>query len=408
MENQRIYRICVIGDRFGKGGRDRLSGVLHYAADNPHWSLCVHILGTPGSPINLYSLLKSQHPDHLIVLSCDSDTAPIIADAQKSGLIKGKTLSIDLNPDFDSKIRRILDVRLDNDAIARESMKLLMRRGFTNFAYVGYRPEQPLSDARRDAVRKIACADGCPFFATDDADNIAHLAAWLKDLPKPCGIITYYDMRSRDVLDACRLARIEVPQQLAIVGSDDDAGICEATHPTLTSVLPDFENGSYLAAGEFDKMLRRKTSRKTPRTMVYGVKSVTERESSVDFRGGGLLVSTASEYIRQHATTRLSVQDIADFCHVSRRLLELRFRQILEHSVHDEIEQVRLRTVCTKLRETRIPLNEIVRQSGFSSLAYLCALFQRKFGCTMRSYRTSRTLDGNLARPPPSRPVITR
>ena len=390
MGQSRIHNVCVIGDRFGKGGRDRLSGILRFAADSPSWLLNIHTLGIPGTTENLRSLFREQRPDHLIILSCDNETAKIISNAQTSGQIKGKTLSIDLNPHFDSMIRRTMDVRLDSKAIARESMKLMLRRSFSNFAYIGYRPEQQLSDARRDAIREIADADGYPFFSTDDGDNIAILAEWLKQLPKPCGIITYYDMRSRDVLDACRLARINVPQQIGIIGSDDDASICEATVPTLTSVLPDFENGAYLAAVHFDKLIRQSKLPKHPLVMYYGVKSITERESTTDFRGGGLLVSMACEYIRNKATSRISVQDVALHCHVSRRLLELRFNQILEHTVHDEIEMVRLRTVCAKLRETRLPIGDISRLSGFSSHAYLCTLFQKKFGCTMRTYRMSR------------------
>ena len=388
MRNRRIHRICVICDRFGTGGRNRLSGFLRYAAKNPEWSLSVHALGTPNSEENLRALLAAQQPDHLAVLSCDEPTANIIFDRQRTGQVRGQTMAVDLNPAFDAKVRRVLDVRLDSAAIARESMKLLTRCGYANFAYVGYRPELSLSEERREAVMRLAQADGFPFFATDDADDIGRLADWLKDLPKPCGVVTYYDIRSRDVLDACRLAHIDVPQQIGIIGSDDDPGICEATSPTLTSVLPDFENGTYLAAAAFDRIIRGRKPRKTPKKMSYGVKSISERESSIDFSGGGLLVSTARKYIQQHAASRaVTLQEVADHCRVSRRLLEVRFRQILNRTVHDEIEASRLDSVCTMLCETKLTIGDIVRKTGFSSLSYLCALFRRKFGCTMRDYR---------------------
>ncbi len=388
MKHSVTHRICVICDRFGKGGRDRLSGFLRYAAENPNWSLSVHTLGTPGSAENLSALLSTQRPDHLAVLSCDAQTADIIFNHQNSGLVRGQTMAVDLNPAFDAKVRRSLDVRLDSVEIARESMNLLARCGYTNFAYVGYKPEQSLSDERRDAVMNIAKAKGFTFFSTDDAENIATLAEWLKRLPKPCGVVTYYDMRSRDVLDACRLAHISVPQQIGIIGSDDDVGICEATHPTLSSILPAFENGTYLAAAEFDSMIRRRRL-KAMRTMKYGVKGISERESSIDFRGGGLLVSIARKYIRQNANTPITVQDVADHCHVSRRLLELRFREIMERTVHNEIANVRLDAVCAMLAETNLTIGDIVRKTGFSSLSYLCSLFLQKFGCTMRAYRQS-------------------
>ena len=124
--------------------------------------------------------------------------------------------------------------------------------------------------------------------------------------------------------------------------------------------------------------------------MSYGVKSVSDRGSSIDFSGGGLLVSTARKYIQQHAASRaVATQEVADHCRVSRRLLEVRFRQLLNHTIHDEIDMIRLESVCTMLCETRLTIGDIVRKTGFSSLSYLCALFRRKFGCTMREYRAN-------------------
>ena len=204
------------------------------------------------------------------------------------------------------------------------------------------------------------------------------------------GVVTYYDLRSRDVLDACNLAQLKVPEQIGIIGSDDDASICEATIPSLTSVLPDFERSTYLATSEFNKIIRSGGRQARTVQMTYGVRSVSERESTMDFRGGGLLVSTACEYIRSYASDAPSVQDVANHCRVSRRLLELRFREINECSVREEIERTRLKKVCTLLRETKIPLGEIARRTGYASQPNLCALFRKRFGCSMRDFRNGR------------------
>ena len=382
--------ICVIGDRWGKGGRDRLSGVLRFAAEHPEWSVDVVTLGTPGSIPKLRQTLESGTVNHLIVLSCDKTVAAILADAQDRRLVSGKTMTVDLSPVFQDAIRSQLDLHLDATAIARESMRLLLRRGYASIAYVGYKPERQLSNPRHDELQRIALADGLPFSSTDDADNIEHLARWLRTLPRPCGVVTYYDLRSRDVLDACNLAQLKVPEQIGIIGSDDDASICEATIPSLTSVLPDFERSTYLATSEFNKIIRSGGRQARTVQMTYGVRGVSERESTMDFRGGGLLVSTACEYIRSHASDAPSVQDVANHCRVSRRLLELRFREINECSVREEIERTRLKKVCTLLRETKIPLNEIARRTGYASPPNLCALFRKRFGCSMREFRNGR------------------
>ena len=105
--------------------------------------------------------------------------------------------------------------------------------------------------------------------------------------------------------------------------------------------------------------------------------------------GSNPTISTARKYIRKHAPTRdVAVSEVADHCRVSLRLLEVRFRQILNHTVHDEIEASRLDSVCTMLSETKLTIGDIVRKTGFSSISYLCAIFRRKFGCTMRDYRS--------------------
>ena len=389
MTKKSQQHICVIGDRWGKGGRDRLSGVLRFAAEHPEWSVDVVTLGTPGSIPKLRQTLESGNVDHLIVLSCDKNVATILSDALNRKLVSGKTMAVDLNPAFKESLPCQLDLHLDAAAVARESLKLLLRRGYASIAYVGYHPERQLSDPRRDELRRIIQADGIPFSATDKADNIEQLACWLKALPRPCGVVTYYDLRSRDVLDACNLAQLKVPEQIGIIGSDDDASICEATIPSLTSILPDFERSTYLATAEFNKIITCAKRRSQPMMLTYGVKNVSERESTMDFRGGGLLVSTACEYIRSHASDAPSVQDVASHCRVSRRLLELRFREINECSVREEIERTRLKKVCTLLRETKIPLGEIARRTGYASHPNLCALFQKRFGCSMRSFRNN-------------------
>lgn len=390
-EIRRPQQICVIGDRWGKGGRDRLSGVLRYSAENPEWTVNIVTLGTPGSVQKLKQILDSGTVDHLIILSCDKTVATILLEAQKRHLISGKTMTVDLNPVFREMVPPCqLDLQLDAIAIARTSIKLLLKRGYTSIAYVGYAPEHQLSNPRRDELRRIALADGIPFSATDNADNIERLAEWLKTLPRPCGVVTYYDLRSRDVLDACNLAQLRVPEQIGIIGSDDDASICEATIPSLTSVLPDFERSTYLATAEFAKLLEHRRPPKKPLRMTYAVKSVSERESTMDFRGGGLLVSTACEYIRSHAVNAITVQSVANHCRVSRRLLELRFREINECTVREEIERARLKKVCSLLRETRIPISEIAHRSGFSSQTNLAALFRKRFNCSMRDFRNKR------------------
>ena len=341
----------------------------------------------------MQTIFNERPPDAIALLTDDRKTIRFIESAQREGLFTGGVMIMDVKWDTVNRIRSSLDIRLDDEAIARASMGLLIRRGFANFAYVGFALEPQHSNARREAIRRIAEENGASFATTDDADDIARLSDWLKGLPRPCGVITYYDMRARDVLDACRLARLDVPGQIAIIGSDNDTGLCEATQPTITSVHPDFEGGAYEGAAEFDKVIRKNRLPKRTIMMTYGIRDIVERASTVDLRGGGLLVSMATAFIRLNAMRPITVGDVAGHCRVSLRLLELRFKAILNHGVRDEIENVRLENVKQMLRETGLSIKEIGYHCGFPSSSGLCTVFKRKFGKSPQVWRTDELLN---------------
>ena len=388
---KRMRRICIIADRSGKGGRDRLSGVLRYGSRTPDLTMEVISIGQSDAEARLQTIFNERPPDAIALLTDDRKTIRFIESAQREGLFTGGVMIMDVKWDTVNRIRSSLDIRLDDEAIARTSMELLIRRGFANFAYVGFALEPQHSNARREAIRRIAEENGASFATTDDADDIARLSDWLKGLPRPCGVITYYDMRARDVLDACRLARLDVPGQIAIIGSDNDTGLCEATQPTITSVHPDFEGGAYEGAAEFDKVIRKNRLPKRTIMMTYGIRDIVERASTQDVKGGGRIVSAACEIIRLHASDEIGVADVAAKLNVSRRLLEMRFRDVLGTGVAEELRRVRLESVCRQLRSTNLSIGEISAKSGFSSSSHLNALFRKTYGMTMHDWRNAST-----------------
>ena len=390
-----IRRVCVIGNRSGKGGRDRLSGVLRYSAQTPNWILDVILTDMTDACSRLTSTLNKTPPDAIILLTSERRILSVLLDAAKQGLSKCHVLTIDVPAFLLQGLRVDLSVQLDNAEIAMSSARLLIQRGHANLAYVGYRQEHEHSDVRENALSEIARADGLTFSSFEArsrrnaGDEILRLAEWLKTLPVPCGVITYYDYLSRDVIDACRLAGLDVPEQIAVIGVDNEISLCEAIQPSLSSILPDFEGGAYDAARELDTLMDKRRRPKTTLCRTYGVKTIVERNSTIDLRGGGRLITTACEYIRNHANKPLSVDRIAAYCRVSRRLLELRAREILGTSIREHIESVRMSNVRSLLAETRIPLQEIAFRTGFRTQSYLAARFKTLFGLSMRDYRNS-------------------
>lgn len=396
--NHNIRRICIVGDRSGKGGRDRISGILRYCAQTPNWILDVILVEMTDACQRLVSSLETTPPDAIILLTSKRKILSTLIDTAKKCKLSCHILSIDIPDHLLAGLRRDISLMLDDAQIAKAAAKLLIQRGHSNFAYVGYRQESEHSDVRERTLREIAQAEGFSFshfktrFTKNSGSEILRLAEWLKTLPVPCGIISYYDYLSRDIIDACRLARLNVPEQIAVIGVDNDISLCEATQPSLSSILPDFDGGAFRAAEELDLIMNGDSRPRETIRRSYGVKSIVERNSTIDLRGGGRLVAVASEFIRNHLNEPISVSQIAAYCNTSRRLLEIRIREILGTSLRRHIETMRMNNVRVLLSETRLSLQEISNRTGFGSQSYLAARFKKKFGCSMRTFRAAKAV----------------
>lgn len=290
-----------------------------------------------------------------------------------------------------------LDVCIDNNSLAGAAASLLMKRGLVNFAYVDElerSDETVRSKARGDAFARVLSRNNfeCARFSNNAgeggnwADELNRLADWLTELSKPCGIMAYADICAKRIYDACHIARLRIPDQIRIVSVDNDASLCENLFPSLTSIEPDFELCGYLAGQLLFGQLGKSPSAK-PICVTYGVKSVVERASTQDVKGSGRIVAAACEIIRLHVNEGIDVAEVAKRLKVSRRLLELRFRDVLGIGVAEELRRVRLESVCRQLRNTGLSIGEISAKSGFASSSHLNALFRSTYGMTMRDWR---------------------
>ena len=385
MTPSRQRRILVQLDLRQTAGRHAISGVLRYAATHPDWDL--QILG--GHPANepICDFLD-WHPAGLIT---DQPTdAAEIAKFRVHGL---KALA-----SFHRERERDLGIRIfhaecDQRDVARAAADLLTRKGLVHFAYVPAPIDDDELNERERAFCRTLLRKGFDVNVYNThsavthrwANEISALSDWLAALPKPCGVMAVFDQRAKHVIDACRLSGIAVPEQVQVIGVDNEEFICEQTMPSLSSVLPDFEGLGYRAAEQLDKVLRRPTARTV--TLKAKVKGVVERLSTADSRGAARCVALAREFIRQHAATSISVADIIRSSHTSERLLQRHFRAICGKSVRDELIESRLNLVKEHLRSTRIPIKHIGDFCGFPSTKHLMDLFKRRFGLTMSAYR---------------------
>lgn len=208
----------------------------------------------------------------------------------------------------------------------------------------------------------------------------------LLQLPKPAAVFAANDVIAIKVLDAAKHVGISIPADLSVLGVDNESCICLHSIPTLSSIQPDFEEAGFLAAKALQTMIER---RPTPMSHRYRVKCVVRRKSMEPASPAGKLVLRALEAIRTIDDPLMHVDDIATKLGVSRRLLDKRFRQIDGRSVLEAIQDQKLKRICTLLKTTRLSIREICENCCFRSPTYPMQLFHKRFGMTMRAWRSS-------------------
>ena len=396
LAKNRLVRIGFIGDLSHKATRDRFSGLLRFIAEKEApWDIKA-IDPISATDVELLQF-RNWAPVGIIT---NFENISVIA-KRISGRSRWRHETVFVNRlNLSRRSARAMDIRIDDASLSEAAASLLMKRGLVNFAYVDELErysETERSKLRGNAFVEFLARNGfaCARFSstingTNWSNELYRLADWLKELPKPCGIMAYADICAKRIYDACRIARLRIPDQIRIVGVDNDISLCENLSPTLTSIEPDFERCGYLAGQLMFERLE-KSSPAMPRSRSCGVKSIVERASTQDVKGGGRIVSAACEIIRLHASDEIGVADVAAKLNVSRRLLEMRFRDVLGTGVAEELRRVRLESVCRQLRSTNLPIGEISAKSGFSSSSHLNALFRKTYGMTMRDWRNTGT-----------------
>jgi len=288
-------------------------------------------------------------------------------------------------------------VRSDTAAVGRMAADYFISRKFIHYAYVGEVHGLEWSATRGEAFAETVRQRGfdCHLYGTllaaeqEDAGlERDRLRAWLKGLPKPVALLAAMDNRGRQVMDACAWAGLAVPDEVAVLGVDNDEDLCETTTPPMSSILLDAERASYEAAEQLDALMRRATRKR--KVITYGPVHVVSRRSTETTQIADIVVVQALEFIALNACSGIGVPDVVRHIRASRRLAEIRFRRELGHTILDEIQRVRLARVCTHLRETNLQIGEIVRACGFDSESHVSILFRRRFGCTMRDFRKNR------------------
>jgi LacI family transcriptional regulator len=287
-------------------------------------------------------------------------------------------------------------IEVDNAAVAQAAFDHLFERGFRQFGYCGY-AKYHWSSARQESFQQRAVEAGCPCEVyrqeirprgADLEQERSSMTRWLKRLPRPVGVMACHDPMGLQILEACAQIPISVPDEVAVIGVDNDDLLCDLSQPSLSSVVPDTARIGYQAAELLDRMLGGEVVR--PQDIQVTPLGVETRQSTDVLAVSDPDVVQAIRYIREHACEGIDVGAVVKKLAISRRVLELRFRELLRCTPHEQIVRVRIQRAMQLLAETELPLKTIAERAGFNDVEYLSMAFKRHSGLSPREFRRRR------------------
>lgn len=377
-------RILVAATVSGEAGRAYLSGVFDYANVAKKWTLEIIDDNTSLDK----RLLSGTAQDGVIIMFPHRALIP-------AQLHRGKTptVIVDFPPDglrkFDMPISF---VRLDDFAIGRTAAEHLLQRGkFNAFACFIDEPQFKYPHVREAGFRKHLTSAGAfvktltlPATNTDPRELKAFYLM-LDRLPRPLGVFAVRDRAAPRIYDYCKESGISIPDEIAIVGVDNDEIFCNTQPVQLSSILPDHRQVGYLAAKELNRLLRGSNGRE----LVYGksIKEIVLRASTRIVPPAAKMISTMLAFIDDKASGALRVSDVAKAVGVSRRLADLRFKQSRGETILEAINRSRVGKIKKLLFSNARPIAEVSTACQFSSPAALTRFFREQTGMTPSEWR---------------------
>lgn len=384
---KRLRHIGLVFDYNMAYPRGVLRGVKQFAQTQPHWVLIP--LEMEGLTL---SVLHKMQPDAVIGHVVSERLA-------KSLVMLGRPLvnvsAVLTNLSFPR-------VGVNHRQVGQLAAIHLMERGFRQFGFVGH-PRHVYSTEREEGFREGLAPREHLLFTYHERPARSYrqrgrllalnesLHRWLRELPKPVGVFACHDVWGLQVVEACRLTGLKVPDEVAVIGVDNDDLLCELARPSLSSIMIPSERIGYEAAALLERLMRRAKAPRKP--LLMPPSGVVTRQSTDVLAGGNPDVAAAARFIQEHGHRPISVKDVLREVPTSRRSLERSFRGLLERGVAEEIRRVHFERAKNLLTMTAMSVAHVAEQSGFTSVHYFSRTFREETGLTPTDYR--RQMVGN-------------
>jgi len=383
MGSGKVFHVLACVDLSAEAGRRKLNGIYRFLSGGYAWDL---------------SLIRSQKEfdERFETLAAETAFDGFLIGVPESARLRSlhRTLRIPtafidyVDGRFLRLFRACVFIHDDDRDIGRRAAHHLVSQGSAvGYGYAASCDDRPWNKRRGDAfvaalAKRNIVASRLP---DTDALPLEAVADWIMSLPKPAAILAAYDDTARRVLEACRAAGLRVPTDVSVLGIGNDDLVCPYTSPTLSSVIPDFEEEGCRAARELQALMLRHRP-PVQREILCGCSGIARRGSTVGEDSSALLVQQALTFIKDNAFKGITAADVVRHLRVSRRLADLRFREVTGTSILAYLTDLRLKRVKHLLATTDLRIGEIARQCGYEP-ANLKNLFARHAACSMRAWR---------------------
>lgn len=396
--SERPPHVALLIETSREYGRRLLRGVTRYLHKHGPWLL----LFRPSGLTDLaQTWLREWEGDGLLVRA---DSAQFLDAVVKTG-----RPAVELR--FAHHHPKVPVVGIDSQAVVELAFRHLWDHGFRHFAFCGLPPRETLwSDIRRKRFEQLAAEAGCPccvFAAKREARRqtlsemeLTRIADWLASLKKPVGLMACNDDRGQQVLEACRLRGLHVPDEVAVIGVDNDEFLCNLSSPPLSSINVGAERIGYEAAAMLDRLMA--GERPPVDSVLLPPLGVVVRRSTDVVASEDRELAKLVRFVRENACRGLRVAEALQRSSLSQSTMQRRFKDLLGRTPKQEILRIQLERAKQLLTETDLTVADIALKCGFSEMKRLSEVFRAEVGVPPLVYRRKVRVEGTTDVPPVS------
>lgn len=385
-----MARIILLTDLSEEYAKNLLKGIVKYSLESTPWVLCKMPLSyrEKNGVEGVLEWAKEWNADGIIAQFYNTD---------KVGLFKENGI-VAIAQDFKDRFTEIPNITGDHYLCGRMGADYFVRKGFKNFAFYGYKYivwSEERCKGFRDELAKHKSNFHFYEYQNEDLSELWYydsepLMKWLESLPKPIALMACDDNQAHQISQVCKQCGIRIPEEISLLGVDNDEAICTLSDPPLSSINQAAEKGGYEAAILIERIMRNPQEKYGD--VIVKPTHIVARQSTDIYSTNDKYIAVVLQYIHQNSNNKITISDLTDLVPLSRRLFENRFKEVTGLPVYTYIINLRIEKFAQKLLESNDPIIDIASDMNFVDYKNLSRQFKKIMGHTPSSYRSIHTL----------------